>query len=123
LAVRQVFRRISLAFGFGKWARIPASQPTISFYLLVLRRSPLRRLQTVSNCPLHGSLLEQSNRRVERGRTQVRVSLRHREALMPDEFLHTAHWGALHRQVRAERMTQDVKPRWYLGSLSGVPNP
>jgi hypothetical protein len=41
----------------------------------------------------------------------VRVALRHCQALVSDEFLHASHRGALHREVRAERVTEDVDAR------------
>ena len=56
------------------------------------------------------------------GRTQVRVPLRHREALMPDELLHASHRCALHRQVRAERVTRDVNAGRHLCPLGRIAN-
>jgi hypothetical protein len=52
----------------------------------------------------------------------MRVPLRHREALMPDEFLDASHRRALHRQVRAERVTEDVNAGRHLRPLGRVAN-
>src|SRR5690606_31476239 len=103
--------------------RIPASQPTIPFYEFELTFTPLRCLQTVSNRLTGRPVLEQSDRRVESRRTQVRVPLSHGEALMPDQLLHASDRRALHRQVRAERVTQDVNAGRHLRPLGRVANP
>ena len=42
----------------------------------------------------------------------MHVSLRHRQLLMPRQFLNSPHGRALHRQMRAERVTQDVNAEW-----------
>ena len=51
-----------------------------------------------------------ANRRVERCRTQVHVALGHRQIRMPGEFLNRPRRRASHREVRTERVTQDVHP-------------
>jgi hypothetical protein len=66
---------------------------------------------TDSNCPRPGAAVEQPNRRVDGRRTQVRIALRHREALMSDERLDTSRRRALHRQIRAERVTRSATRR------------
>ena len=56
--------------------------------------------------------VEQPNRGVERCRTQVHASLRRLEVLMPGEFLNGPSRRATHRQMRTERVTEDVDARF-----------
>ena len=51
---------------------------------------------------------QQSNR-IHRVRTQVHVALRGREITMPSKLLDGPCWRSAHRQMRAERVTQDVR--------------
>ena len=54
--------------------------------------------------------VQQPNRILRRGRTQVHVALRGREIRVPRELLDGARRRASHRQVRTERVPQDVGP-------------
>lgn len=56
-------------------------------------------------------LFQQSNRRIECSRTQVHVALRRFQVLMPGQFLNGSRRRSTHRQVRAERVAQDVDAR------------
>ena len=55
-------------------------------------------------------LFEQSDRRVECCRTQVHVALSHRQILVPRQLLNRPCWRATHRQMRTERVPQDMHP-------------
>jgi hypothetical protein len=48
------------------------------------------------------------DRAVERCRAEVHVALRHRQVRVSGEFLDRPRWRTSHRQLRAERVTQDV---------------
>ncbi len=68
--------------------------------------------------------IQQSNRRIQRCRTQVHVPLRRLQVLMPGQFLDGPRQRSTHRQMRTERVPQDVNPRPHaplraaLGTLS-----
>ena len=51
------------------------------------------------------------------------VPLSHREALVPDELLYASHRRALHRRMRAERVTEDVNARRHLRPMGRVSYP
>lgn len=77
--------------------------------------TPSFRLQYVSKTSAEragfgvpGRLLEEPDRGVECGRTEVHVALRHRQILVPGELLNRARRCAPHRQMRAERVPKDV---------------
>ena len=55
--------------------------------------------------------IQQPDRRFERRRTQVHVPLRRRQVLMPGQLLNRPRRRAPHRQVRTERVPQDVNAR------------
>jgi len=61
--------------------------------------------------------VEQSDRRIERCGTQVHVPLRRREILMTGELLDCPRRRATHRQMRTERVPQDVNA--WLRSANG----
>ena len=86
------------------------------------RRPPLTAFAMVKSSRSR-PVFEQSDRRVESRRTQVRVPLSHGETLMFDQFLQAPDRRALHRQVRAERVTQDVNARRHFGPLGRVAHP
>jgi len=67
-----------------------------------------RRLQNTSTN--FGARLEQPNCCVEGCRTQVNVALRRGQVLMSGEFLDSPRRRPAHRQMRAERVAQDVTP-------------
>ena len=54
------------------------------------------------------ALIEQSNRAFDRRGTEMHVPLRRRQILMPGQFLNRPSGAAAHRQVRAERVSQNV---------------
>ena len=91
------------------------SHPTDS---LRARRS--RRLHYFSTAESHivitavvsgfSRTVEQPDRRIERRRAQVHVALRHRQVGVSSELLNRSRRRAAHRQVRAERVTEDVHP-------------
>ena len=56
------------------------------------------------------TFFQQLNRRIKCCWAQVHVPLRHRKILMPYEFLNGARRCATHRQMRTERVTEDVHP-------------
>ena len=58
-----------------------------------------------------GGNFQQSNRGFDRERTQMHVPLRRAEVAMAGEFLHRSRGRAAHREVRAERVSQDVRSR------------
>jgi hypothetical protein len=53
--------------------------------------------------------LEEPNRVLDRRRPDVQVALRRRQVLMPREFLNRSCRCAVHRQMRAECVTQMVR--------------
>ena len=55
-------------------------------------------------------LLQQPNRRIQGRRTQVHVPLGHRQILVPRQLLNRPGRRPPHRQVRTERVPQDVHP-------------
>jgi hypothetical protein len=61
------------------------------------------------------------NRRARR-RAQVHVALRGREVLMTRELLDGPRRRAAHRQVRTERVTQDVNSRFDVRASGGPPH-
>ena len=69
------------------------------------RRSPS---PNVSKTLYGRRLIEQSDRTVERRWTEVHVALRHPEFPMSGKLLDGPRRRAPHRQMRAERVTQDV---------------
>jgi hypothetical protein len=77
----------------------------------ITRPSP-KSLQT----PQDRRPIEQPNRTAERRRTQVQVPLRHAQLPANGELLDRSRRRSPHRQVRAERVTQDVQPREYTES-------
>ena len=52
--------------------------------------------------------LQEPNRGIERSRTQVHVTLRRGQVLMSREFLDGPRRRSTHRQMRAERVAQDM---------------
>src|SRR5690606_29845427 len=84
---------------------LPANYPVLP---QELTRSLRRRCPTRPTRLRWLPIVEQSNRRTERRWRQVRVPLGHRQTLVSDQLLHAPHRRALHRQMRAERVTQDV---------------
>jgi len=54
-------------------------------------------------------LIEQSDRLIDGARTEVHISLRRREILMTYQFLSSPDRRASHRQVRTERMPQNMR--------------
>ena len=58
-----------------------------------------------------GPVSKQPNGCIERRRTQVHVALRRRQVLMSGQLLNRPRWGSTHRQVRTERVPQDVNAR------------
>ena len=54
--------------------------------------------------------VEEPDRGLDSGRTQVHVPLRGRQVLMPGKLLNRARRRTLHCQVRTERVPQDVNP-------------
>jgi hypothetical protein len=75
-----------------------------------------RRLQYFSTALVVGAgfsrpgtrLLQEPNRHIERGRTQVHVPLRRVQVPVSGQFLNGPCWRAAHRQMRTERMPQNV---------------
>src|SRR5258705_13764197 len=65
-----------------------------------------RRLQYFSTG--FRSRLEQPDRSIERRRTQVHVALRRVEILVSGQFLDRPRRRATHRQMRTERVTEDM---------------
>ena len=64
--------------------------------------------------PRSGGFGRDSSSRIDdpkRVRTQLHIALRHRQFLVPRQLLNRFAWRALHRQVRTERVTQDVHAR------------
>lgn len=54
-------------------------------------------------------LLQQPDRAVERGRAKVHIALRHRQVHVPGELLDCSCGRSTHRQMRAERVTEEAK--------------
>ena len=71
---------------------------------------PKPRLHQVSKLLQGQGLIEQPNRTIQRRRTQVHVPLRHAQFPMSGELQNRSWRCSAHRQVRAERVTQDVYP-------------
>ena len=69
-----------------------------------------------------GARLQQPNRRVECGRAQVHVALRRAQVLVSGQFLDGPRRRSTHRQVRAERVPQDVNPWPYVRPSGGPPD-
>ena len=67
-----------------------------------------RRLHSVSKTSIGRSLIEQSNRRIERRRTQVHVPLRRAEIAVASELLNRPTWSTPHCPMRIERVPQDM---------------
>jgi hypothetical protein len=96
--------------GFGLGPRRTGSTPAASTnFSLGSADSVLisRRLQYFSTTrSIVGSgfsrTIEQPNRSIERGRTQVHVALRHVQVLVPGQFLDCPCGRATHRQMRAD---------------------
>ena len=59
--------------------------------------------------------VQQPDRRLERSGCEVHVPLR-RQVLVPGELLNRSRWRFPHRQMRAERVTQDVNTWFHLSS-------
>ena len=57
-----------------------------------------------------GGRIEQPDRVIEHVRAQVHVPLRRHQVLVSGQELDGAHRRAPHRQVRAERVTESVRP-------------
>ena len=79
---------------------------TISFFFnnLWISGSPSPQCSTPTRS------VEEPNRIGDRTRTEVHVLLLRREIAMTRELLDRARWRAFHRQMRAERVTQNVRP-------------
>ena len=69
-----------------------------------------------------GARLQQSNRRVERCRAEVHVTLRRAQVLVSSEFLDGPRWRATHRQVRTKRVTQLYPPMIAFARLPALPD-
>jgi hypothetical protein len=92
---------------------VPNTQPLNPFYPNNLRVSTLWRLQIVSNRARIGRL--SSSRIVESSDAGVRCEYLCAIARSAsDEFLHVSHRRALHREVGAERVTEDVNASRHL---------
>lgn len=66
--------------------------------------------------------LQQPDRRIQRSRAEVHVPLRRPEILMAGEFLDGRRRCAAHRQVRTERVAEDVNSRFDARSSGGPPH-
>jgi len=70
-----------------------------------------RRLHYSSTRQPQSRFIKQPNRTLDGGGTQVHVPLSRREILMASQFLNRPRRRSPHRQMRAERVTQDVHPQ------------
>jgi hypothetical protein len=69
---------------------------------------PAGRLPTGSPTLEHSGGIQQADRRVQRRRTEVHVPLRHGQLSMSSQVLNCACGSTPHRQMRTERVPQDV---------------
>jgi hypothetical protein len=87
--------------------RIPASPP-ISCVLAIDPSGDPAGLQNVSKALYGQRLIQQPNCAIERRWTQVHVALRHAQFPVSSELLNRSRRCAAHRQVRTERVPQNV---------------
>ena len=94
--------------------RVDGSIPSrLTTYLLLpvqLTHSEYRRLHYFSTNSPGCGLLEEIDRTPCRRGSEVHVALRRADVLMSGQFLDRAGRSPTHRQMRAERVSQDVRP-------------